>query len=74
MASEDPVQAIAIPVRTPDSVNIGTPPAQAMITIAATYSAAPATRTGRNPHLSATAPSGACDTPQAMFCIAMANV
>ena len=36
MAREDPVQAIAMPMRMPDSVNIGTPPAMAMTTIATT--------------------------------------
>ena len=36
MASDEPVQATAMPVRTPDSVSAGTPPANVMTSIAAT--------------------------------------
>ena len=34
MASEEPVQAIATPIRKPEVASIGTPPAKAMMTIA----------------------------------------
>jgi hypothetical protein len=74
MASDEPVQATAMPVSTPDSVSAGTPPANAMTSIAAIYSAAPASSTGRSPSLSATAPTGVCAMPQAMFCAAMPKV
>jgi hypothetical protein len=36
MASDEPVQATAMPVRTPDSVSAATPPANVMTSIAAT--------------------------------------
>ena len=74
IASDDPVQAMPMPTNVCAKTNIQTPVAAVMSAMAATYAIAPSTMTGRNPQRSATAPSGACATPQTMFCTAIAKV
>src|SRR5262245_58599902 len=74
IASDDPVQAMPMPIKVCANTNVHRPVVAARAAIAPTYASAPSAMTGRNPQRSATAPSGACARPQTMFCTAIAKV
>ena len=63
-----------MPINDCANMNIQTPVVAVRVAIAATYANDPSTMTGRNPQRSPTAPSGACASPQTMFCTAIAKV